>query len=459
MASLTYSSMKSLRLMSHLSKLPLRHLSVSTTKTYLNNSVIKTKAIVENKPHDVKVSYSRKKFLSSTEYCQLCGACSARNYSTKTSRFTLGNETYRKYLTSLEEECKALSSAQAVGQILGQQQGHKLRLLRGIVDIFEALKVKYDELEELNQMQRDEEMKELVRDEKQTCCAEIEELEEKLVDIVCPDEHIDECDIILEVESGAGGQESMLFAQEVFEMYQNFAQSKGWQFDITHVTRNTNSDEGVRKVSASISGQGVFGEMKYEGGIHRVQRIPKTESKGRVHTSTISVAVLPQPSEIDIVLDPKDLQVDTFKSSGAGGQHVQKTDSAVRIKHLPTGMTAECQMSRSQIKNKKTALVILRTRLYEHQLKEITSKTTSQRKIQVGNKDRSEKIRTYNFSQDRITDHRLGHNFNNIPQFMSGVDSLQKMIKELQEEAKLENLHILLDEFEQPGLKRKTENN
>lgn len=384
------------------------------------------------------------------KYCDKC--VSLRCYSTKTSRFTLKNETYSAYMKSLEQECTEMNDAQTMGKKLPKDQSYRLVVLRRVIAVYEELKAKYEELEELDKMLNDEEMKDLVGDDREICMNNIQELEEQLVDIVCPEEHIDECDIILEIESGAGGQEAMLFAEEVFNMYQNFAHNKGWQFSLT---QNADTDIGIRKASAAISGQAVFGEMKFEGGVHRVQRIPKTESKGRIHTSTISVAILPQPSEIDIVLDPKDLQITSFRSSAPGGQHVNTTDSAVRIKHIPTGMVAESQTTRSQAQNKQNALMLLRTRMYEKQMKEQTSKITSQRKLQVGNKNRSEKIRTYNFPQDRITDHRLGHNFNNMTEFMMGETGLQNMINELQKMAKLENLHAILDELEDSGKKTK----
>lgn len=371
-----------------------------------------------------------------------------RQYSTKAAdQFTMKNEIYRAYLDSLGAECQELGEAQMLGQKLDGDQGRRLVVLRRVTALYEELKKKCSELDELIAIQDDAEMKDIVEEEKTSCLKEIDDLEKSLVSMICPVERVDDCDIILEVECGAGGQEAMLFSQEVFDMYQNYAVHRGWQFVPTLIDKST-SEGGYRKASATISGQGVFGEMKYEGGVHRVQRIPKTESKGRIHTSTIAVAILPQPSEIDVELNPKDLHIDTFRASGAGGQHVNTTESAVRIKHLPTGIVAECQISRSQINNKATALVVLRTRIYEKQLKEQMSKTTNQRKLQVGQKERSEKIRTYNFPQDRITDHRLGQNFYNITSFLSGGTSLQTMIHQLQEAANLENLQALLEVFE-----------
>ncbi|KAL4224524.1 translation release factor [Mactra antiquata] len=366
--------------------------------------------------------------------------------SQKNTKFTLCNDKYRDYLNHLEEEWQDLDKRRNMGEQLGQDKSLRLFTLQKVVDIYEDVKVKYEELETLSQMLNDEEMKEEALLEHQQCLTDIEDLENNLVDIICPVERLDDSDIVLEIESGAGGQEAMLFAEEIFDMYQQFSTYKGWQFNVTDITDSDTG--GYRKASATISGQGVYGLLKYEGGVHRVQRVPKTERHGRIHTSTIAVAICPQPSEIDVVLNPKEIQIEVFRSSGPGGQNANVTDSAVRIKHLPTGFTAEIQTTRSQHKNKELALALLRTRIYEKQLSEQMERVTSQRKMQVGNKNRSEKIRTFNFQQDRITDHRLNYNVYDIASFLHGGEKLESLINDLLTEANKENLICLMEEFE-----------
>ncbi|XP_029376293.1 peptide chain release factor 1-like, mitochondrial isoform X3 [Echeneis naucrates] len=236
----------------------------------------------------------------------------------------------------------------------------------------------------------------------------------------------------------------MLFTAEVFDMYQGFAQHHGWSFDI--LEHMTSEIGGLRHASASISGQQSYKRMKFEAGVHRVQRVPKTEKQSRMHTSTMTVAVLPQPTEISFTINPKDLRIDTKRASGAGGQHVNTTDSAVRIVHLPTGVVAECQQERSQLKNREKAMKALRAKLYSMKLEEETSKRYNQRKVQIGDKGRSEKIRTYNFAQDRITDHRIGLTVHDVKSFMLGEDLLDEMNTSLQEFSNQEVLMELLEE-------------
>ncbi|ELU08755.1 hypothetical protein CAPTEDRAFT_144713, partial [Capitella teleta] len=243
-------------------------------------------------------------------------------------------------------------------------------------------------------------------------------------------------ELFLEVTAGAGGQEAMLFTLQLFKMYSNFSASKGWSFQVTML--DASDIGGTRKAGANISGPGAYALLKYEGGIHRVQRVPKTEKSGRVHTSTVSVAVLPQPDEIEVNISPKDLRIDTFRAGGAGGQHVNKTDSAVRVTHLPTGMMAESQESRSQHHNKDNAMRILKTRMYEQILDAQISSQHSSRKLQIGSKSRSEKMRTYNFQQDRVTDHRVGLNLFGIDRFMEGGEVLDDLLHQLKEVSRKE---------------------
>ncbi|KAM7408406.1 hypothetical protein PAMA_002227 [Pampus argenteus] len=292
-------------------------------------------------------------------------------------------------------------------------------------------------------------LQELAELEREACLQDIQDLRQKILDLLVPEEEADLADLVLEVTAGVGGQEAMLFTAELFDMYHGFAQHHGWSFDILeHVT---NELGGLRHALASISGHQCYKTMKFEGGVHRVQRVPKTEKQGRMHTSTMTVAVLPQPTEISLTINPKDLRIDTMRASGAGGQHVNTTDSAVRIVHLPTGTVAECQQERSQMKNKEKAMKALRAKLYSKKLEEETSKRYNQRKIQIGTKGRSEKIRTYNFAQDRITDHRIGATVHDVKSFLLGEDLLDEMNSLLQEFSDQETLMELLGENSQEG--------
>ncbi|XP_042335084.1 peptide chain release factor 1-like, mitochondrial isoform X2 [Sceloporus undulatus] len=248
----------------------------------------------------------------------------------------------------------------------------------------------------------------------------------------------------MEVTAGVGGKEAMLFTAEMFNMYQQYAVYKNWNFDILEYT--SSDIGGLRHASATIAGPEAYRQMKFEGGVHRVQRVPKTEKQGRIHTSTMTVAILPQPNEINLTLNPKELRIETKRASGAGGQHVNTTDSAVRIVHIPTGVVSECQQERSQIRNKEKAMQILRAKLYSMKLEEELTKRETARKIQTGTKGRSEKIRTYNFPQDRVTDHRISRSVHHIEQFMLGEELLDEMIEALREYADFEALIDVISE-------------
>ncbi|XP_054843801.1 peptide chain release factor 1-like, mitochondrial isoform X2 [Eublepharis macularius] len=236
----------------------------------------------------------------------------------------------------------------------------------------------------------------------------------------------------------------MLFTAEMFDMYQRYAAYKKWNFEILEYM--SSDIGGLRHASASIEGLEAYRHMKFEGGVHRVQRVPKTEKQGRIHTSTMTVAVLPQPNEINLTINPKELRIETKRASGAGGQHVNTTDSAVRIVHIPTGVAAESQQERSQIRNKEMAMQILRAKLYSIKLEEESRKRDTARKIQIGTKGRSEKIRTYNFPQDRITDHRITRSVYHIEKFLLGEELLDEMIQSLSEYADYESLMDIISE-------------
>jgi len=254
---------------------------------------------------------------------------------------------------------------------------------------------------------------------------ELAEYKSKIVDIeseiyraLIPKDVIDERSAILEVRAGAGGSEAQLFTEDLFNMYQKYAELKNWQFEILDLAKT--GVGGYREASASITGEGVFGRLKFEAGVHRVQRVPQTEAQGRVHTSTATVAILPEPEEVDIKIHPKDLRIDVYRASGAGGQHVQKTESAVRITHIPTGVVVAIQDERSQHQNKLKAMKILRARLYEAERIKHAELRDADRKAQVGTGERNERIRTYNYQQSRITEHRCNQNFFGIEAMMSG---------------------------------------
>ncbi|XP_058507801.1 peptide chain release factor 1-like, mitochondrial [Solea solea] len=324
----------------------------------------------------------------------------------------------------------------------------KLSLLAPLIQSIRELDTKHKEMAETEALLKDEDhaLQELAKLERDSFLQDIQNLRQKILDLLIPKEEADMSDLVLEVTAGIGGQEAMLFTSEVFDMYQGFAHHHGWSFDILEYMT---SDIGVRHASASISGPQSYKRMKFEGGVHRVQRVPKTEKQSRMHTSTMTVVVLPQPTEISFTINPKDLRIDTKRASGAGGQHVNTTDSAVRIVHLPTGVVAECQQERSQLKNREKAMMSLRAKLYNMKLEVETSKRYNQRKIQVGTKGRSEKIRTYNFAQDRITDHRIGMTVHDVRSFLLGEDLLDEMNSSLQEFSNQETLMELLGENEQ----------
>ncbi|MEQ9813597.1 MAG: peptide chain release factor 1 [Azospirillaceae bacterium] len=291
-----------------------------------------------------------------------------------------------------------------------------------------AMREELADLEALEEGESDPEMRALARTEAETLRGRLPEMERRVLLALLPKDEADEKNAILEVRAGTGGDEAALFAADLFAMYQRYAQLRGWHFETMEVSETELG--GVKEAVATIAGRNVFQRLKFESGVHRVQRVPETETQGRIHTSAATVAVLPEAEEVDITIDEKDLRVDVFRASGAGGQHVNKTESAVRITHLPSGIVVAQQDEKSQHKNRAKAMKILRARLYEQERQERASARAADRKSQVGSGDRSERIRTYNFPQGRVTDHRINLTLYKLDRVMAG-EALDEIIDPL----------------------------
>ncbi|MBR6522734.1 MAG: peptide chain release factor 1 [Oscillospiraceae bacterium] len=271
---------------------------------------------------------------------------------------------------------------------------------------------------ELIESESDPELREMAQEEYKSAGEAMEDLREKIKVMLLPKDPNDSRNVIVEIRGGAGGDEAALFAGSLYRMYSMYAEKRGWKTEITNL--NETELGGIKEVVFIIEGEGAFSRLKFESGVHRVQRVPDTETSGRIHTSTVTVAVLPEAEDVELEINPSDLQIDTYRSSGAGGQHVNKTESAIRITHLPTGLVVECQDERSQYKNKDRAMKILRSKLYEMEQEKQNAEIAAQRKSQVGTGMRNERIRTYNFPQGRVTDHRIGITLYKIDNIMNG---------------------------------------
>ena len=299
--------------------------------------------------------------------------------------------------------------------------------LEELVQKFREYKKVKKEMEEAEELLKDPEMKELAEAEYHEKKEQLPKLEEELKFLLIPKDPDDDKNIICEIRAGAGGEEAALFAGTLFRMYSMYAEKKHWKIEV--LNENDTGLGGYKEISFMITGKGVYSRLKFESGVHRVQRVPDTESSGRIHTSTVTVAVLPVVEDVEIEINPSDIKMEVFRSSGAGGQHINKTSSAVRLIHIPTGITVECQTERSQFQNRDNAMKMLRTKLYEIEKQKQDSTIANARKSQVGSGDRSEKIRTYNYPQGRITDHRIGMSIYQMENFLDG--DLDEMIDNL----------------------------
>ncbi len=330
-------------------------------------------------------------------------------------------------LNNAEKRLEEINESLSDPEVINAQNRYKALMkehkqLTPVVDKFRQYKKAKEEFEEaegiLNESGIDKEFKEMAQQQLNTAREDTDKFEEELKILLLPKDPDDDRNVIVEIRGGAGGDEAALFANSLYRMYSLYAQSRNWKTEV--ISANPTELGGYKEISFSVEGEGAYAKMKYESGVHRVQRVPETEAQGRIHTSTITVAVLPEMEEVDVEINPSDLEIQTFRSSGAGGQHINKTESAIRIIHHPSGTIVECQEERSQIKNKEKAMKMLYSKLYEAKLSEQTDKIAAERRIQVGTGDRSERIRTYNYPQSRVTDHRIGLTIYKLDAFMNG---------------------------------------
>ncbi len=348
-------------------------------------------------------------------------------------------------LDGIEEKLEDLNRQLCDPDVASNQEKYKtlsreVKNLTPVVEKYEqytAARSKRETSKEmLDEKGLDRESKDMLIEEIGTAKSEMARLADELKIMLLPKDPNDDKNVIIEIRGGAGGEESALFAGVLYRMYSMYAERRGYKTEIMSCSETGLG--GFKEISFSVEGEGAYSRFKYESGVHRVQRVPETESQGRIHTSTTTVAVLPEAEEVDVEIDPGDLQIDTFRSSGAGGQHVNKTSSAIRVTHLPTGMVVECQDERSQHKNKEKALKVLRSRLLDEQIQKQHDEIAGERSAQVGTGDRSERIRTYNYPQGRVSDHRIGLTLYKLENILNGdMDELIDALSTAENAAKL----------------------
>lgn len=318
---------------------------------------------------------------------------------------------------------------------------NELEPISAVYDEYAGIVRSIESDNELLEIETDNEMRSMLNSEVDELKGQLSELDEKIKILLLPKDENDERNVILEIRSGAGGEEASLFGGVLLRMYSMYAESHRFKVEILSV--NDTELGGVKEASVRITGKGAYSKFKYESGVHRVQRVPETESSGRIHTSTATVAVLPEHEEVDVEINERDLNIDVYRSGGAGGQHVNTTDSAVRITHLPTGIVVACQDERSQIKNREKAMSILKSKLYDYYQMQVDEEYANNRKSQVGTGDRSERIRTYNYPQSRLTDHRINYTSYNLDAFLNGdLDDLITSLTVAEQKEKLEKISL-----------------
>ena len=354
------------------------------------------------------------------------------------------NNTLLEKLTGIEarfDELERLISDPAVLSDYEKiaQYSQERAELQPVVEAAREYRRLLDQLKQAEALLGDPDMAELAREEVNALREQVPQVEQKLRRLLVPKDPRDNKNVIMEIRAGAGGDEAGIFAADLFRMYSRYAEDHGWKVDV--ISSHETGVGGFKEIVFSVKGRGAYSRLKFESGVHRVQRVPVTESQGRIHTSTATVAVLAEMDDVDVQINEKDLQIDTFRSAGAGGQNVQKNETAIRITHLPTGIVVACQDERSQLQNKQRALAILRAKLYDMEQRRVREEQASDRRSQIGTGDRSEKIRTYNFPQNRVTDHRIGKSVYNLSAVLDG--KLDEFIDELATREEAERLQAL----------------